>query len=422
MGAGPASGSVGGARRGDEGKSSSAGLRRGSNAADGGGDLKLRRGDKEEWALNGKHITIGRHLSSDVKLPEDPEASRNHAVISDCVVRDTQSSNGTFVNEVKLGPSDRVRLTHGDKLRVGTTTLDVESGSPPDEILSRTKEFPGLSAAEVEKKLNDRRRVEKMTVEELMDEEFAKIIGHEDVKKQLRRFNKKVQLDRIREENQRLKERVGLYHMIFSGPPGTGKTSMANLVTKVMLKMGLVKSQKTVFVNNSLELLAGFAGQTPGKVDAKVAEAKGGVLFIDEAYSIVKSESGSQRDSFGKEAIETIMKHLDPPSCVFIFAGYTEPMNEFLRVNDGLSRRIPFRYTFQAYTVSELCEICKVMCQSKGEVLDEEVVAALPALIGGLDADARASQNAGLISNFLSFAQIQRDKRIGKGLDGSLRA
>jgi SpoVK/Ycf46/Vps4 family AAA+-type ATPase len=79
------------------------------------------------------------------------------------------------------------------------------------------------------------------------------------------------------------------------------------------------------------------------QVDAKVEEAAGGVLFIDEAYSIVKSEKGSQSDSFGKEAIETIMKHLDPPSTVFIFAGYTEPMNDFLRVNDGLGRRIPFR-------------------------------------------------------------------------------
>lgn len=85
---------------------------------------------------------------------------------------------------------------------------------------------------------------------------------------------------------------------------------MANLVSKIMLKMKLVSSDKVVFVNNALELLGSYVGQTPAKVDAKVAEAKGGIMFIDEAYSIVKG--GGDRDSnggqFGREAIDTIMK------------------------------------------------------------------------------------------------------------------
>merc|ERR1711963_712784 len=146
-----------------------------------------------------------------------------------------------------------------------------------------------------------------MTVKELMEKEFSKIIGQESIKEQLKQFHKKVQLDEIREKNGNLTSKNTLYHMIFQGPPGTGKTTMANVVAKVMLKMQLVKSDKVVFVNNALELLAGFAGQTPKKVDDKVEEAKGGVLFIDEAYSIVKSKDGNQKDSFGKEAIETIM-------------------------------------------------------------------------------------------------------------------
>lgn len=108
----------------------------------------------------------------------------------------------------------------------------------------------------------------------------------------------------------------------------SGKTTMANLVAKIMLKMKLLTSDKVVFVNNSLELIGSYVGQTPAKVDAKVAEAKGGCIFIDEAYSIVKG--GGERDSnggqFGREAIDTIMKHMDPPTCVFIFAGYEKPM------------------------------------------------------------------------------------------------
>ncbi len=383
----------------------------GSGGADTNNDLMLRR-DAEQWTLTGAHVAIGRHLVNDIKLPDDPEVSRKHCVISNGVLRDLESFNGTYVNEKKIDPSDRVKLKGGDKIKVGTSVFLVESGSPNEDDMSRTKLFPGMSTIEFESKMNEKRRIEKLTVEEMMNEEFAKIVGHDAVKKQLRKFYKKVQLDRIREENGRLKQKSGVYHMIFAGPPGTGKTSMANLVARIMLKMQLVASQKVVFVNNSLELLAGFAGQTAGKVDSKVAEAKGGVLFIDEAYSIVKSQDGPQKDSFGKEAIETIMKHLDPPSCVFVFAGYTQPMNEFLRVNEGLARRIPYRYTFEAYTIEQLVQICKIVCSSKGELLEEGILEKLPKALAALDETARTTHNAGLISNLVSFAQIERDRRI----------
>ena len=135
---------------------------------------------------------------------------------------------------------------------------------------------------------------------------------------------------------------------------------MANVVAKLLLRMGLVRSESVVFVNNSLELLGSYVGQTPQKVDAKVAEAAGGVLFIDEAYSIVKEgggRDGGSGSSFGKEAIDTLMKHLDPPTCVMIFAGYTKEMEDFLSVNPGLARRIPYRYTFNAYTHEQLMQV-----------------------------------------------------------------
>ncbi len=189
---------------------------------------------------------------------------------------------------------------------------------------------------------------------------------------------------------------------------------MANVVAKIMLKMRLVSTDKVVFVNNSLELLGSYVGQTPAKVDAKVEEAKGGVIFIDEAYSIVKdggSREGSS-GSFGREAIDTIMKHLDPPSCVFIFAGYEKPMNEFLRVNEGLARRIPYRYSFDPYSEDQLMQIFLVMCESKGESLEDGLDLRFRTMLNALPKELVDSQNAGLIANWLSFAQMERDDRI----------
>jgi stage V sporulation protein K len=189
---------------------------------------------------------------------------------------------------------------------------------------------------------------------------------------------------------------------------------MANVVAKLLYKMNLVAKPSVVFVNNSLELLGSYVGQTPQKVDDKVSEAKGGVLFIDEAYSIVKDQHASSSSSagFGKEAIDTLMKHLDPPSCVMIFAGYSDRMEDFLNTNPGLARRIPYRYEFTAYTQEQLMKIFTVMAENKGETLSEAVVIELPHLLASLPESLIEHQNAGLISNWLSFAQLQRDDRI----------
>jgi len=187
---------------------------------------------------------------------------------------------------------------------------------------------------------------------------------------------------------------------------------MANLVARLLQAMKLVESSSVVFINNSLELLGSYVGQTPVKVDDKVNEAKGGIIFIDEAYSIVKEGGSREGASFGKEAIDTIMKHLDPPSCVFIFAGYQQEMEDFLKVNPGLARRIPYRFTFSPYPLDDLLKIFVVMCTNKGESLTKEAEEAFIQSLAQLDPALIAQQNAGLLSNFLSFSQMERDDRL----------
>jgi hypothetical protein len=106
------------------------------------------------------------------------------------------------------------------------------------------------------------------------------------------------------------------------------------------------------------------------------------------------------------------MKHLDPPTCVFVFAGYEQQMEEFLKVNEGLARRIPYRYNFTAYTREQLTEIFKVMCVGKGEQVPEEVLEEVPRMLGEVSEEQLASQNAGAVSNWISFAQMERDDRV----------
>lgn len=321
----------------------------------------------------------------------------------------TKSKNIVMITKnqypFKKGSSPK-KARPGGRAPRGRGGLGVKK-KPQAQDLNQSKRFGGnLLNMEDEAKEDDGK-----TVQELMDEEFTKIIGHDTIKKQLQQFHKKVQLDKIRQEHQQNVDTKRLYHMLFMGPPGTGKTTMANLVARIMVKMGIIETEQVVFVNNALDLLAGFVGQTAPKVDAKVAEAKGGVLFIDEAYSIVKSEK-HQKDSFGKEAIETIMKHLDPPSCVFIFAGYEKEMEGFLQVNSGLARRIPYRYTFSAYADDELMEIFVVVCKGKGEDLAPGTAERAKELLGTVPAEQKLLHNAGMINNWVAFAQMERDDRI----------
>lgn len=193
-------------------------------------------------------------------------------------------------------------------------------------------------------------------------EQLDELIALDDVKKQIHKI-----LNYIKIANNH-RDKLPMLHMVFKGPSGTGKTETARLVGQV-LKENNILSKGTFTEVSRHDLIAGYVGQTALKTQAIIKKAKGGVLFIDEAYSLAtKSE-----EDFGAECISTLIKGMEDyrqDLCV-ILAGYTDEMEKLLQINRGFSSRIAFKINFKNYTAKELYEIFKKMAKEDGYKLLE---------------------------------------------------
>ena len=176
---------------------------------------------------------------------------------------------------------------------------------------------------------------------------------------------------------QKLREKHKLHitkstlHLAFTGNPGTGKTTVARIVGRIYKQIGLLSKGHFIEVSRT-DLIAGYQGQTALKVKKVIESAKGGVLFIDEAYSITENDNN---DSYGKECLTELTKALEDyrEDLVVIVAGYTEPMNKFFESNPGLKSRFNTFIEFQDYNVEELEEILVAMCKNNDYLLDEKL-------------------------------------------------
>lgn len=205
------------------------------------------------------------------------------------------------------------------------------------------------------------------TVEELL-EELDHLIGLDVVKKDIHSLIDFIKINKMREARGMKTSDVS-YHMVFSGNPGTGKTTVARLLAQIYKAIGLLEKGQLIEVDRS-GLVAGYLGQTAIKTSEVIKSALGGVLFIDEAYTL-SSEAG---DSFGKECIATILKAMEDhrDELVVIVAGYDNLMKEFIESNPGLQSRFNKYFNFPDYTGEELEQIFLLNCKKNGYVASED--------------------------------------------------
>jgi Holliday junction resolvasome RuvABC ATP-dependent DNA helicase subunit len=249
------------------------------------------------------------------------------------------------------------------------------------------------------------------TLDELLAK-LEKLVGLASVKEEIKTL---VNVARVRDMRRKegLKIPPAGYHMVFVGPPGTGKTTVARLLGAIFHSLGLLSKGHLTEVDRA-ELVAGYVGQTAIKTDAVVKGALGGVLFIDEAYSLAPEDAGQD---FGPEAIETLLKLMEDhrDDLVVIAAGYRDRMESFIESNPGLRSRFTRFIDFPDYKPEELARIFSKMAEEDGYELGVGVEDAVRAILTReYDARTETFGNARLVRNLFEKALTAQANRLVK--------
>ncbi|NLZ82682.1 MAG: AAA family ATPase, partial [Clostridiales bacterium] len=202
--------------------------------------------------------------------------------------------------------------------------------------------------------------------------EINSLVGLQGVKEKVQSIVNSIQ---VRQEAEKhgvmLGDNIGTLHMVFKGNAGTGKTTVARIIGKIYKELGVLKRGDTFIECSRSDLVGMYQGHTAEKVKNKIKEALGGILFIDEAYSLCRNES----DSFGQEAIDTLVADIENnrQNLMVILAGYSTDMDEFLKKNQGLSSRLSNEIIFEDYSLDEMVDIFYRMMQSKNRIISNNL-------------------------------------------------
>jgi AAA+ superfamily predicted ATPase len=253
-------------------------------------------------------------------------------------------------------------------------------------------------------------------IEEIKKEMDA-IVGLSKVKEYIFSLEEYYQVQKRRAE-EGLKTSEVSKHMIFTGSPGTGKTTIARIISKYLKAIGVLTGGQLVEVSRA-DLVGRYVGHTAPLTNQVISSAIGGVLFIDEAYSLYRGKD----DSFGLEAIDTLVKGIEDnrENLIVILAGYSNEMAEFLTANSGLKSRFPNVINFPDYTGEELLQISKSIAKSKGYTIDEGAYPALTTYFNAVQTVRAADAGNGrLARNKIEEAILNQSKRLVVEKDADL--
>ena len=313
-------------------------------------------------------------------------------------------------DEIILQQMDLIRSMTERNLRSmdtdfwGTPLMEKKTNQPP---ISEKPEKPA-SQTQAAKPEEKEEILPKEKIEDLLAE-LDSYVGMDAIKTEVRSLINMVQVYKLRREHDLPTTDMSL-HMVFSGNPGTGKTTVARIMSRIYHSLDILSKGQLVEVDRS-GLVAGYVGQTALKTQKVIEKAMGGVLFIDEAYAL----NGKSENDFGQEAIDTILKAMEDhrDDLVVIVAGYTELMDRFIHSNPGLESRFNRFLMFEDYTPEQMVAIFKMQCKKGCYVLAQGTEELVRDFIAEESAD-DSFGNARGVRNLFEHILVAQNNRLAK--------